>query len=229
MKRSTRYKNTIKLIDRTKLHSVDEAVQLLKKTATAKFDETVELAAKLGVDPRNADQNIRGTVTLPHGTGKSVRVIAFAQGEKLKEAGEAGADAVGGEDLAEKIQGGWLDFDAVVAAPDMMRVVSKLGRILGPKGLMPNPKSGTVSLDMANMIRDIKAGKIEYRVDRTAIIHVPVGKTSFKPEQLKDNINTVVDALIKARPSSAKGKYLYSVAVASTMGPGVKLDITLFT
>lgn len=228
MKRSTRYTNNLKSVNRLSFYSVDEAVQLLKKLANTKFDETVELSAKLGVDPRNADQNIRGTVALPHGTGKSVRVIVFAQGEKVKEAEGAGAIAVGGEDLAEKIQGGWLDFDSVVATPDMMRVVSKLGRILGPKGLMPNPKSGTVSFDVTNTVKDIKSGKIEYRVDRTAIVHVPVGKASFSSEQIKDNLDAIMEALIRARPSSAKGKYLQSVAVSSTMGPGIKLDTAQF-
>jgi large subunit ribosomal protein L1 len=213
------------------LYNLDEGVQLLKKTATTKFDETVDLAARLGVDARHAEQNIRGTVGLPHGTGKKVRVIVFAQGDKAREAEEAGADAVGAENLVERIVGGWLDFDAAIATPDLMRtIMPKLGRILGPRGLMPNAKTGTVTMDVAETIRNIKAGQIEYRVEKqSGIIHVPVGKISFDDHQLKENIQTVMGALVRARPSAAKGKYLRSVAISSTMGIGIRLDPQQFT
>jgi large subunit ribosomal protein L1 len=223
-KHGKKYQEVLKLIDRQELYDVEEAVGLLKKTATAKFDESVELSIKLGVDPRHADQQVRGTVVLPHGTGKEKKVLVFAKGEKAKEAEEAGADFIGDEDLAEKIQGGWLDFDVAIATPDMMSVVGKLGRILGPRGLMPNPKTGTVTFDISKAVEESKAGKIEYRVDKAGLIHVPFGKISFSEEQLTGNFNTVIDALIKARPASAKGQYIKSIAVAATMGPGIKIN-----
>ena len=202
-----------------------EAVSLVKKTAVAKFDETVEAHVRLGVDGRHADQQVRGAVVLPHGTGKTVRVLVFAKGEKVAEAEAAGADYVGGDELIPKIQNeGWLDFDVVVATPDMMGVVGRLGRVLGPKGLMPNPKAGTVTMDVTKAVNDIKAGKIEYRLDKANIIHVPVGKASFSEEQLNENFNTLMDAIIKAKPASAKGTYMKSVTITSTMGPGVKVN-----
>jgi large subunit ribosomal protein L1 len=201
-----------------------EAVGLAKENAFAKFDETMDIAMRLGVDPRHADQMVRGTVVLPHGTGKSVRVLVFAQGEKLKEAEEAGADIVGGDELAKKISGGWLDFDAVVATPDMMKVVGGLGRVLGPRGLMPNPKTGTVTFDVGPAVEQIKAGKIEFRVEKAGIIHAPFGKASFALEQLQENAETLVGAILRARPASAKGKYVMSLSVSSTMGPGIRVD-----
>jgi large subunit ribosomal protein L1 len=230
MKRGKRYRELIKLVDKNKLYNLDEAVDLLKRTASAKFDETIDLAAKLGVDPRQADQNIRGTVSLPNGTGKSMRVLVFTSGEdKIQEAKGAGADFVGGEDLVQKIQDGWMEFDAAVATPDMMRIISRLGRILGPAGLMPNPKSGTVTEDIGRAVREIKAGRIEYRFERTApIIHVPVGKISFEPEQIKENISTFMTELIRMRPASARGRYIRSTVVSNTMGPGIKLDLQQF-
>ena len=225
MKRGKKYVNSAKLIDRTARYEAAEAISLVKQSAVAKFDETIEAHIRLGVDGRHADQQIRGAVVLPHGTGKTVRVLVFAKGDKLAEAEAAGADYVGGEDLIPKIQNeGWLEFDVVVATPDMMGVVGRLGKVLGPKGLMPNPKAGTVTMDVAKAISDIKAGKIEYRLDKTNIIHVPVGKASFSNEQLGDNFQTLIGAIIKARPSAAKGQYLRSVTLASTMGPGVKLN-----
>ena len=219
------YVESVKLIDKNVLYSTDEAMDLAIKTAKAKFDETIELHVKLGVDPRHADQQVRGAVVLPHGTGKSVRVLVFAKGEKAKEAEAAGAEFVGAEELADKIQKeNWFDFDIVVATPDMMGVVGRLGRVLGPKGLMPNPKSGTVTFDVTKAIEEIKAGKVEYRVDKTAIVHVPVGKKSFGAEKLKENFQTLMEALIKAKPAAAKGQYVKSVSVSSTMGPGIKLN-----
>ena len=216
MKKGKRYVEAAKIVDKAATYEVAEAVSLVKKSASAKFDETVE-----------ADQQVRGAVVLPHGTGKSVRVLVFAKGPKADEAQAAGADFVGAEDLIPKIQNeGWLDFDVVVATPDMMGVVGRLGRVLGPKGLMPNPKAGTVTMDVTKAIEDIKAGKIEYRLDKSNIIHVPIGKASFSEEQLADNFQTLIDAVIKAKPSSAKGTYLRSVTIASTMGPGVKLNTT---
>ncbi|MFQ5793077.1 MAG: 50S ribosomal protein L1 [Acidobacteriota bacterium] len=206
--------------------SVEEAVELVKKVKFANFDETVEIALRLGVNPKHADQMVRGTVVLPHGLGKSRRVVAIASGEKIKEAEEAGADLIGGEDMVERIQKGFLDFDAVVATPDMMRSVGKLGRILGPRGLMPNPKTGTVTFDIGKAVKEIKAGKVEFRVDKTAIVHAPVGKTSFPSESLLENVRTLVDSVMKARPSAAKGKYVRTVALSSTMGPGVRIDPT---
>ncbi len=201
-----------------------EAVKLAKEGAYAGFDETMDMALRLGVDPRHADQMVRGTVTLPHGTGKKVRVLVFATGEKLKEAEEAGADFAGADELAKKVEGGWLEFDAVVATPDMMKVVGKLGRVLGPRGLMPNPKAGTVTFEVASAVAAIKAGKIEFRVDKTGIVHAPFGKASFATEHLQANAEALVAAVLKARPSASKGKYLRSVSVSSTMGPGVRVD-----
>ncbi|HEY9419958.1 MAG TPA: 50S ribosomal protein L1 [Thermoanaerobaculia bacterium] len=205
-------------------YPLGDAIQLARDSAFAKFDETLEVVMRLGVDPKHADQMVRGTVVLPHGLGKTARVLVFASGEKIREAEEAGADYVGGEDLAKKIEGGWLDFDSVVATPDMMRVVGRLGKVLGPRGLMPNPKAGTVSLDVARAVQEIKAGKVEFRVDKTGIIHAPVGKLSFGAERLKDNAEALIGAVIKAKPSAAKGKYVRGVSVSSTMGPGIKVD-----
>ncbi len=207
-------------------YSVGEAVALLKEVSYTKFDETVEVAMRLGVDPRHADQMVRGTVVLPHGTGRSMRVLVFAAGEKVKEAEEAGADFVGGDDMLEKINGGWMDFDAVVATPDMMRVVGRLGRVLGPRGLMPNPKAGTVTMDVAKAVQDIKAGKVEFRVEKAGIIHAPVGKVSFSKEQLEENARSLIEAVVKAKPAAAKGRYVKSVNVTTTMGPGITLDST---
>ena len=225
MKKGKRYVESAKLVDRTNLYDVEEAVSIIKKTANAKFDETIEAHIKLGVDGRHADQQVRGAVVLPHGTGKTVKVLVFAKGDKVEEAQAAGADYVGGQELVPKIQNeGWLDFDVVVATPDMMGVVGRLGRVLGPKGLMPNPKAGTVTMDVTKAINDIKAGKIEYRLDKTNIIHVPVGKASFTEEQLADNFHTLMGAIVKAKPAAAKGQYLRSVTITSTMGPGIKLN-----
>ncbi len=225
MKRGKKYQEAAKLVDRSKLYETEEAVALVKKTASAKFDETIECHIKTGCDGRHADQQIRGAVVLPAGTGKKVRVLVFAKNQKVDEAQAAGADYVGGMELVPKIQNeGWLDFDVVVATPDMMGVVGRLGRILGPKGLMPNPKAGTVTMDVAKAIKDIKAGKIEYRLDKANIIHVPIGKASFTEEQLQENFKTLMDAIIKARPSTVKGQYLKSVTISSTMGPGIKLN-----
>ena len=222
-----KYIESVKLIDRSALYTPSEALELSVKTAKAKFDETVELHVRLGVDPRHADQQVRGAVVLPHGTGKTVRVLVFAKGEKAKEAEAAGADFVGADELVQKIQGeNWFDYDVVVATPDMMGVVGRLGRVLGPKGLMPNPKSGTVTFDVAKAIADIKAGKVEYRVDKTAIIHCPIGKASFGSEKLMENFHTLMDAIVKAKPTAAKGQYIKSVSVSSTMGPGAKINPT---
>jgi large subunit ribosomal protein L1 len=225
MKRGKKYIEAAKLVDRAALYEAQVAMELVQKAAIAKFDETVEAHIKLGVDSRHADQQVRGAVVLPHGTGKTVRVLVFAKGDKAKEAEEAGADFVGAEELIPKIQNeGWLDFDVVVATPDMMAVVGRLGRVLGPKGLMPNPKAGTVTPDVTKAIADIKAGKIEYRLDKTNIIHVPIGKVSFGTQKLLDNFHTLMNAVIKAKPAAAKGQYLKSVAVSSTMGPGIKIN-----
>ncbi|MDI9481995.1 MAG: 50S ribosomal protein L1 [Bacillota bacterium] len=225
MKRGKKYLESMKLVDRMKLYEPAEAMDIVQKTARAKFDETVEVHIKLGVDSRHADQQVRGAVVLPHGTGKTVRVLVFAKGEKATEAENAGADYVGAEELVTKIQKeNWFDFDVVVATPDMMGVVGRLGRVLGPKGLMPNPKAGTVTMDVAKAIADIKAGKIEYRLDKTNIIHCPIGKVSFGTEKLMDNFRTLLDAVVKAKPAAAKGQYLRSVVVASTMGPGIKIN-----
>ena len=226
MKRGKKYQDAVKSFDKANQYDVAEAISLVKKNATAKFDETIELHIKTGCDGRHAEQQIRGAVVLPHGTGKTVKVLVFAKGVKLDEAQAAGADYVGGEELVPKIQNeGWLDFDVIVATPDMMGVVGRLGRVLGPKGLMPNPKAGTVTMDVTKAINDIKAGKIEYRLDKTNIIHVPVGKASFTEEQLADNFQTLMDAINKAKPSTVKGAYLKSVTLTSTMGPGVKLNV----
>ncbi|MBP3736529.1 MAG: 50S ribosomal protein L1 [Lachnospiraceae bacterium] len=224
MKHGKKYSEAAKLIDRTKLYEPEEAVALVKKTASAKFDETIELNIRTGCDSRHADQQIRGAVVLPAGTGKKVRVLVFAKGTKLDEAQAAGADHFGGEELIPKIQNeGWLDFDVVVATPDMMGVVGRLGKVLGPKGLMPNPKAGTVTMDIAKAIEEIKAGKIEYRLDKANIIHCPIGKASFTEEQLMQNYNALLDAIEKAKPSTVKGQYLKSISLATTMGPGVKI------
>ena len=225
MKRGKRYAEAAKTIDRTVLYDAPEAISLVKKAASAKFDETIEAHIRTGCDGRHADQQIRGAVVLPHGTGKTVRVLVFAKNAKADEAQAAGADFVGGEELIPKIQNeGWLDFDVVVATPDMMGVVGRLGRVLGPKGLMPNPKAGTVTMDVTKAIADIKAGKIEYRLDKNNIIHVPLGKASFEEDALRENFQTLIDAINKAKPSTLKGQYLRSVTIAPTMGPGVKLN-----
>ncbi|MBQ2239111.1 MAG: 50S ribosomal protein L1 [Lachnospiraceae bacterium] len=229
MKKGKRYVEAAKLVDRSVAYEAAEAVALVKKSASAKFDETVEAHIRLGVDGRHADQQVRGAVVLPHGTGKQVRVLVFAKGDKVDEALAAGAEHAGGEELIPKIQNeGWLDFDVVVATPDMMGVVGRLGRVLGPKGLMPNPKAGTVTMDVTKAVNDIKAGKIEYRLDKTNIIHVPIGKASFTEEQLADNFQTLIDAIIKAKPSAAKGQYFKSISISSTMGPGVKVSAAKF-
>jgi len=222
-----KYIESAKLIDKNALYNPIEALELTLKTAKANFDETIELHARLGVDPRHADQQVRGAVVLPNGTGKTVRVLVFAKGDKATEAQAAGADFVGADELVQKIQSeNWFDYDVVVATPDMMGVVGRIGRVLGPKGLMPNPKSGTVTFDVAKAIEEIKAGKVEYRVDKTSIVHCPIGKKSFGTEKLKQNFNALMDALIKAKPSAAKGQYLKSVSVSSTMGPGAKINPT---
>ena len=225
MKRGKKYQDAVKSFDKANQYDVAEAISLVKKNATAKFDETIELHIKTGCDGRHAEQQIRGAVVLPHGTGKTVKVLVFAKGVKLDEAQAAGADYVGGEELVPKIQNeGWLDFDVIVATPDMMGVVGRLGRVLGPKGLMPNPKAGTVTMDVTKAVNDIKAGKIEYRLDKTNIIHVPIGKASFTEEQLADNFQTLMDAINKAKPAAVKGQYLKSVVLTPTMGAGVKVN-----
>lgn len=223
-KRGKKYLEAVKLVDRTKLYEVKEAVDLAVKTAVKNFDETIEVAVRLGVDPRHADQQVRGTVTLPHGTGKTVRVLVFAKGDKIKEAEEAGAEVVGSDELVAKVQEGFLDFDVAVATPDMMGSVGKLGRILGPKGLMPNPKTGTVTFDVGKAVQEIKAGKIEFRVDKTKIVHAPIGKKSFGVEKLTENFKAFMEAIIKAKPAAAKGQYLRSVVISSSMGPGIKIN-----
>lgn len=223
-KRGKKYQEAVKQVDRDTLYEPAEAIDMVKKAAPAKFDETVEVAVRLGVDPRHADQQVRGAVVLPNGTGKTAKVLVFAKGEKHKEAEVAGADYVGAEDMVEKIQGGWFDFDMVVATPDMMGTVGKLGRVLGPKGLMPNPKTGTVTFDVEKAVKDIKAGKIEYRTDKAGIIHAPIGKVSFDADKLQENFETLLETLVKAKPAAAKGTYLKSITVSSTMGPGVKVN-----
>lgn len=226
MKHGKKYLEAVKAYDRSKLFDVNEAISLVKKNATAKFDETIELHLRTGCDGRHADQQIRGAVVLPHGTGKTVRVLVFAKGPKADEATKAGADYVGAEDLMTKIQGGWFDFDVVVATPDMMGIVGRIGRLLGPKGLMPNPKSGTVTMDVTKAVNEIKAGKVEYRLDKANIIHVALGKASFTEEQLSDNFRTLINVILKARPSSLKGQYLKSVTLTSTMGLGIRLNVS---
>ncbi|MDE7322087.1 MAG: 50S ribosomal protein L1 [Lachnospiraceae bacterium] len=229
MKHGKKYNESAKLIDRATFYEIEDAVALAKKSATAKFDETVEVHIRTGCDGRHAEQQIRGAVVLPNGTGKTVRVLVFAKGDKIAEAEAAGADYVGGDELIPKIQNdGWLDFDVVVATPDMMGVVGRLGKVLGPKGLMPNPKAGTVTMDVTKAINDIKAGKIEYRLDKTNIIHCPIGKVSFTEEQLTQNLNSLLDAIVKAKPSNLKGQYLKSITLSSTMGPGVKVSVAKF-
>jgi large subunit ribosomal protein L1 len=229
LKRGKNYLESAKLVDRSRLYDPEEALDLVQQTSRAKFDETIEVSIKLGVDPRHADQQVRGAVVLPHGTGKVVRVLVIAKGDKAREAEEAGADFVGAEDMIAKIQNeNWFGFDVCVATPDMMGLVGRLGRVLGPKGLMPNPKSGTVTMDVAKAVQDIKAGKVEYRLDKTAIIHVPIGKKSFGTEKLNENLQTLMDAIIKAKPAAAKGTYLRSVVISSTMGPGIKLNAAKF-
>lgn len=229
MKHGKKYMETAKAVDRAKLYDPDEAIALAKKSAVAKFDETIEAHIRTGCDGRHADQQIRGAVVLPHGTGKTVRVLVFAKGVKADEAQAAGAEFVGAEELIPKIQNeGWLDFDVVVATPDMMGVVGRLGKVLGPKGLMPNPKAGTVTMDVTKAVNDIKAGKIEYRLDKTNIVHVPVGKASFSEEALQENFNALMDAIVKAKPSALKGQYLRSITLTSTMGPGVKVSVAKF-
>ncbi|AMV09486.1 50S ribosomal protein L1 [Geobacillus sp. G4] len=223
-KRGKKYLEALKLVDRSKAYPIAEAIELVKKTNIAKFDATVEVAFRLGVDPKKADQQIRGAVVLPHGTGKVARVLVFAKGEKAKEAEAAGADYVGDAEYINKIQQGWFDFDVVVATPDMMGEVGKLGRILGPKGLMPNPKTGTVTFDVAKAVQEIKAGKVEYRVDKAGNIHVPIGKVSFDNEKLAENFAAVYEAILKAKPAAAKGTYVKNVTITSTMGPGIKVD-----
>jgi large subunit ribosomal protein L1 len=227
-KRGRKSTETAQKVDRGKRYPLEEACSLVKTVSYAKFDETVDIAVRLGVNPKHADQMVRGALVLPHGIGKTVRVLVFARGEKVAEAEAAGADFVGGEDLVAKVAGGWLDFDTVIAAPDMMGQVGKLGRVLGPRGLMPNPKVGTVTFDLSKAVREAKAGKVEFRVEKAGIVHVPVGKVSFEPTKLNDNIKALMQALVKAKPSTAKGQYLRSITLSSTMGPGVRVDPQVF-
>lgn len=219
-----RYREAARRIERRKLYDPEAAIALLKELPHARFDETVEVHIRLGIDPKQADQQVRGTVVLPHGTGKTIRVLVFARGDKVREALEAGADYAGLEELVEKIQGGWLEFDTAVATPDVMSVVGRLGRILGPRGLMPNPKAGTVTFDVGRAVREIKAGKIEYRVDRYGLLHVPIGKVSFSPQALLENFATLIHAVVRSKPAASKGQYLRSITLASTMGPGIRVD-----
>lgn len=221
-----KYATALAQVDRTRAYELEEAIELIKRIAFARFDETVELAIQLNVDPRKADQMVRGTVVLPHGLGKSKRVAVIASGEKIKEAEEAGADVVGGEDLVGRIKEGWLEFDALIATPDMMRLVGPLGKILGPRGLMPNPKTGTVTFDVKTAVREVKAGRIEFRVDKTGVVHAPIGKLSFETSRLAENARALIEAVVSARPASAKGKYIKGIAISSTMSPGVKLDVS---
>lgn len=224
MKKGKIYRDSVASYDKTKLYDGAEALEIVLNTAKAKFDETIELHCKLGVDPRHADQQVRGVVVLPHGTGKTLKVLVVAKGAKADEAEAAGADIVGAEEIVQKIQGGWFDFDVCVTTPDMMGLIGRLGKVLGPKGLMPNPKSGTVTMDVAKAVKDIKAGKVEYRVDKTAIVHCPIGKKSFGAEKLKENFDTLMEAIVKAKPVAAKGQYIKSLNLASTMGPSVKVN-----
>ncbi len=224
-KRGKKYKEAAALVDKTNLYEIEEAMELLTKTHTAKFDETVEVHTRLGVDGRHADQQVRGAIVLPHGTGKEKKVLVFAKGPKATEAEEAGADFVGAEEMAQKIQSeNWFDFDVVIATPDMMSVVGRLGKVLGPKGLMPNPKSGTVTMDVAKAIQEVKAGKVEYRLDKSNIIHTPIGKVSFGPEKIGENFRAIMEAILKAKPAAAKGQYFKSIVVSTTMGPGIKVN-----
>src|SRR5690625_1924759 len=227
-KKGKRYQAAEKLVDRSKVYDVKEAVEILKEAAKANFDETVEAAYRLGVDTNKADQQIRGAMVLPHGTGKTQRVLVFAKGDKVKEAEAAGADYVGDEELINKINQGWFEFDVIVATPDMMGEVGKLGRVLGPKGLMPNPKTGTVTFEVEKAVKDIKAGKVEYRVDKSGNVHVPIGKVSFDEEQLVENFNAITETLVKAKPQSSKGKYMKTVALSSTMGPGIRVNVSSY-
>lgn len=227
-KKGKKYQEALKLVDRDTVYQVEEAIELVKKTAAAKFDETVEVAVRLGVDPKKADQQIRGAVVLPNGTGKTQRVLVFAKGDKAKEAEAAGADYVGEEDLINKINQGWFEFDVIVATPDMMAQVGKLGRVLGPKGLMPNPKTGTVTFEVEKAVNEIKAGKVEYRVDKAGNIHVPIGKVSFESAKLAENLKTIIETLVKVKPAAAKGTYMKNVAIASTMGPGIRVNASAF-
>lgn len=228
-KRGKKYKNSTEKLDHLKRYAVDEALELVKECAWAKFDETVDVAVNLGVNPKYSDQMVRGAVVMPHGVGKVLKVAVFAKGDKAKEAEDAGADIVGGEELAEKIKGGFMDFDKAIATPDMMSVVGKLGKILGPRGMMPNPKVGTVTFDITKAVTDTKAGKVDFRVDKEGIVHAPVGKLSFEAQKLKENMGALVDALVKAKPSSAKGVYFRNATVSSTMGPGIRMDLAEFT
>jgi large subunit ribosomal protein L1 len=225
-RRGKAYRGALAKVDRSQRYPLEDGLGLVHETARAKFDETVEMAVRLGVDPRQADQNVRGTVVLPHGVGKTLRVLAFAKGEKEREAQEAGADFVGAEDLIKKISEGWVDFDKAVATPDMMGAVGRIGKILGPRGLMPNPKTGTVTIDISKAVKEIKAGKLEFRVDKAGIIHVPIGKISFGPEKLVDNARAVLSSILRAKPASAKGNYVQGVTLSTTMGPGVKIDLS---
>jgi large subunit ribosomal protein L1 len=227
-KKARKHAEAAAKVDRSKRYSLDEACSLVKAISYAKFDETVDIAVRLGVNPKHADQMVRGALVLPHGVGKTVRVLVFARGEKVAEAEQAGADYVGGEDLVAKVNGGWLEFDTVIATPDMMGQVGKLGRVLGPRGLMPNPKVGTVTFDVGKAVREAKAGKVEFRVEKAGIIHVPVGKCSFEPAKLQDNVKALMQALLKAKPSTAKGQYLRGITLSSTMGPGIKIDPVAF-
>jgi large subunit ribosomal protein L1 len=224
MKRGKRYENATKKVNHAALYDMETAVKIVKETATAKFDETIELSANLGVDPRQADQQVRGTVVLPHGTGRTVRVLVLARGEKERDAVEAGADFVGADEFIPKLQGGWTDIDVIIATPDLMGEVGKLGRVLGPRGLMPNPKSGTVTFDVAKAVREVKAGKVEYRVDKQANLHIPIGKGSFEQEKLLENLKVLIHEIMRAKPSASKGRYIKSLSISSTMGPSVKLD-----
>lgn len=225
-KRSKKYQQAVELVEKDRYYGISEAVDLLKQTAKANFDETVEVAFRLGVNPKNADEQIRGALVLPHGTGRTQTVLVFAQGEKAKEAEEAGADYIGNEDIIEKINDGWLDFDVVIATPDMMAEVGKLGRILGPKGLMPNPKTGTVTFDVGKAVANVKAGQVEYRVDSAANLHVPIGKVSFDNEKIIENFEALIDTIVRAKPAASRGTYVRNVVISSTMGPGIKIDVT---